>query len=72
MDGTVVSDFSSKRGSVRRHDDLLVALFVLEQQMAKGEEPHSSMNLHAMSVPTFNNDNSLEFEDETYGGVFDH
>ena len=69
LDGMVINNFTTK-GGVRRHDDLLVALYVLEQQMAKGEMPNSSMSLQNWQVPQFDNDNSLEFDDGQYGGIF--
>jgi hypothetical protein len=31
-DGNIVYDFSLEKGNVRRHYDLFVALYVLEQQ----------------------------------------
>jgi zinc-RING finger domain len=51
FDGEIVKDFSSHLGGVKRHDDLLIALYVLEQQMMQGEMPSSNINLMSWQLP---------------------
>lgn len=48
-DGNIVHNFTLEKGNVRRHYDLFVALYVLEQQqmqiLSNNGRPKSSMSL---------------------------
>lgn len=74
-DGHITQNFSFEKGNVKRHYDLFVALYVLDQQQAQlfnnNGRPKSTMSLRDVKLPLFDTENSLIFEDETYGGVFD-
>ena len=74
-DGHIMHNFTIEKGNVRRHYDLFVALYVLEQQqnqlLNNNGRPKSTMSLRDVQLPTFNNETSLIFEDKTYGGVFE-
>jgi len=67
IDGSIYHDFSSK-GGVKRHDDLLVALYLLEQQNSL--EDGAALDFQNLAVPEFHNDNSIEIEEPNFGGIF--
>lgn len=70
-DGTTVNNFRPT-GGVRRHDDFFVALYVFEHSINnQSSRPGTSVNLKNAPIPKMNSENSILFEDETYGGVFE-
>ena len=72
FDGTEVNNFHPK-GGVRRHDDFFKALYVFEHSMSQqSKRSGSSMNLQTTLIPKMNSDNSIIFEDKTFGGVFEY
>jgi hypothetical protein len=74
-DGYITDNFTLEKGNVKRHYDLFVALYVLEQKQmelfSKSGRRKSEMSINDVQLPTFNSDNSLIFPDETHGGVFE-